>query len=136
MPTSMEKIIERTTITFPKPQNLKRVEKLLRYIATNLPANISCNSSYFTSFINSDEEIPKLLNQRGTIKITATIHSLRNPLAFDSLESQSFNRNTSRISALAFQLVPGWDISDYKPENLKLWSEVRELTAKYFSEKS
>ena len=130
---SIEEVIKKINIPFPKPQSLEQVEELLRYITMNLPATIRCHFQYNTYFSKGKDS--KLLEDNGSVNIIASIVDTEKTMAIGTLESRPYSQDSSYISALAFQMVPGWDISDYRPEVLNLWDEVRGLTKKHFSEK-
>ena len=129
---SFEEIIDKTTIEFKRPIDLKETEDLLRYIAKNMPANINSTIKYFKAFIYNNES-KGILENKGTLEVIAGIHNFKTH-AFDALQSVPDNEDTFLISSVAFQRVPDWEIFDYRPEVQELWGQTRELVNKYFEE--
>ena len=130
-------LTKRTLVEFPQALNLKETESLMRYVAKELPANISYRASYFMNFYHNPiagerQREVKLEEDLGTISIVGTIRSLTNPMAFDSFEGANPNSQSEKIQALRFFMVPGWDFKDYRPEVVKLWEDVRAIIGNYF----
>ncbi|MFH1918033.1 MAG: hypothetical protein ABIJ14_02960 [Nanoarchaeota archaeon] len=53
-------------------------------------------------------------------------------MASNTFISERDGRDTSLISRIAFQRVPGWDLSDYRSEVRELWDDVRKVVNQYF----
>jgi len=130
---AIEEIMEKTIIKFPRPIGRMESENLLCYLSGKLPANISGKIEYFKSF-RYDEKNESVVKENGTLRLTATINSFKDVMVFDSLESRPWDKGISWISAIAFQVVPGWEFLDYHPKVQKLWDQVRGLVNKYFEE--
>ncbi|MBU1199895.1 MAG: hypothetical protein KKF46_02960 [Nanoarchaeota archaeon] len=128
---TIEKIIEKATINFPKPLCLKATEELLKYIAESISANINYHAGYFNN-LNNKEGI--VTSDMGTINITGTITRLSNPIAFDSFEIFPYRNDTTKADKMQFTMVPAWDLTDYQEQNLELWEDVRTVVDKYFSQ--
>ena len=130
---TIEEIMKKTIIKFPRPIGRKDSENLFCYLSGKLPANISGKVEYFKSF-RYDEKNESVVEENGTLKLTATIYSLKDGTVCDYLESRPWDEDTSLISAIAFHMVPGWESSDYRPKVQKFWDQVRGLVNKYFEE--
>ena len=130
---SLKEILEKTTIKFPRPIGREEAEKLLCYIANNLPANVSATTEYDMFYYHSlDEDLIEKTN--GTLKVNAEVDSVKERGLFDSFESETWKEDMSYISSIAFQRARGSELSDYDPEKIKLWGGVREVVEKYFKE--
>jgi len=127
-------LLEKTTIKFPKPLNLKGSEKLLEYISKKLPGDVNYTVNYYSHFLYNKER-KKSLKSNGTIGITANIISSKEAMAFWDTSMLSSNENLSRLSSMEFSKVPGWDIADYRPEVQGLWDDVRKIVEDYFKER-
>ena len=128
---TIDEVLERSTILLPMPLSLERTEKLLVYIAEQLPANISYKLSSHHSIYPEEEKASK---QLGTVSITGSIKSLKDVLASDSFNCthSEKDRNTSRISLIKFSIIPGYELDEYRKEVTRLWDDVRKLVSEYF----
>ena len=133
---SIDEIVEKTTIELPMSLSLKGAEKLLYYLAKELPANVSYQILHHKSIYRPFRESGrKILKQDGTIVISGSISNLEKPLAFDFFQLQASDKgrdDTSKLSVIKFNLVPGWELSEYRPEVIKLWDNVRVKVGQYF----
>ena len=131
---SIDEIVEKTTIELPMPLSLKGAEKLLYYLAEELPANVSYHISHHKSIYRPFRESGrKILKQDGTVEINANINNLEKPFAFDGFQfTSSGMEDTSKLSVIRFNLVPGWELPEYRPEVRELWDQVREKVRQYF----
>ena len=128
---SIDKLIEKTTIEFPRKLSLKGAEGLIDYIAEKLPANIHYNVSYHRSVIPKEED-KGFSKQDGTVNIAATIMDTKKSMAFDTCEFNPSKEDSSNLSSIRFQLVPDWELFDYRPEVILLWDDVRRIVKDYF----
>jgi len=130
---SLKEILEKTTIEFPRPIGREEAEKLLFYIAKNLPANVNTTIEYYMCYYPSaDEDL--IEKTKGTLKVSASVDCVRPIGLFDSFQSETWKEDMSYISSIAFQRDLGKELSDYEPEKIKLWDDVREVVEKYFKE--
>ena len=126
---SLQEITEKSTINFARRLNLEEVEKLIYCIAEKLPANINYHISRHKSLYHGEKGA--VLKNGGTVVVSGTISSLRNPGAFDSFQTKPSENYISLSSAIAFSMVPGWELEDYRPEVQELWNDVRKIVNKY-----
>jgi len=131
---SIDQIIEETTIKLPKPLSLEETEKLMEYLAKQLPGDVNYNISANKSIIHGAED-EGLLKFDGTVGVKANIKS-HSSGAYEhfSCEPDEFARDTSRISVIKFMTVPGWELFEYRKEVVGLWREVRNLVTQYFNQ--
>ena len=129
----LDEIAKEGTIEFPRPISREDAENLFCYIAKELPASISSHIDYYKSF-SYNEERDKVLEDEGTLIVIASVSSLKKERGYDTFVSKPGDRDTSCISAIASQTVPGWELLDYRPEVRKLWKDVREVVNRYFGE--
>ncbi len=128
---SIDELIKKATIDFPRALNLEEAEKLINHLAENLPARIDYTiTSNKMIIVDPGEEIFK---QEGTVKITANITHSTKPNAFDSCEFNPHGQDSSKLSSMKFQLTPGWELSDYRPEVQQLWEDVRKVVTYYLA---
>lgn len=127
-------LLDKTTIKFPKPLNLKGSEKLLKYISEKLPGDVNYTVNYYNHLLY-DRERKKFVKSNGTLNITANIISSKEVMAFWDISMLSSDQNLSRLSSIEFAKVPGWDIGDYRPEVQRLWDDMRKIVENYFKER-
>ncbi|MFH1332434.1 MAG: hypothetical protein ABIH63_04090 [archaeon] len=128
---SIDQVIEETTIGLPKPLSLEETEKLMEYLAKQLPGDVHYKISYNKSIIHGSKD-EGLLKFDGSFDIKASIKS-HSSGAYEYLncEPNELTRD-SKISVIKFTMVPGWKLFDYRKEVVGLWHEVRKIIAQYF----
>lgn len=130
---AVEELIEKTKIGFPRPIGLKQTEEMLCYISSHLPANVSQKVEYHKRF-DYDPEKDGSLENNGTLKVIASIHKMSEPFEYDTFVSYPYDKDTSFISGVKFEIVPGWNLSEYRPEVRELWDDVRNCINHYFKD--
>jgi len=128
---TIDEVLGEAKIEFPRVLSLADAENLLGYVAKNMPAEIRHNSSYnITLALVESEKVAKLA---GSVQISGSIADVKNGRAYDGF---NFNKcsgaNTPGLSGMTFDMVPGWKISEYRPEVRKLWGDVRRLVRECF----
>jgi len=128
---TVDEVLEKSIIHLPMPLSLERTEKLLVYIAEQLPANLSYELSSHHSIYHEEGKSSK---QLGTVSITGSIKSLKDILASDSFQCtpSENDEDISRISQIKFSVVPGYELDEYRKEVTRLWDDVRQLVSEYF----
>ena len=126
---TLDDILEKSTIQFPEPLSLQEAQDLLQYIAENLPADIHYLASYHSVFRTKDHKATK---EDGTVDITGDIKRLDKDLAFDSFRMHPSDQDCTRMSALCFERIQGYELREYRPEVIRLWDDVRATIQKYF----
>jgi len=129
---SIDEITEKTTIEFPIPIGREHAENLLCYISSHLPGNVSSKVEYFINYLYDPGS--GTLEDKGTLKLVATINDSKEPMAFDTFVSEPYPEETSFISKVAFQRIPAWELSDYRKEVKGLWEDTRRVVLDYFRE--
>ena len=132
---SIDEVVEKTRIELPRSLTLKEAEELIYYLAKELPANVNYQTSYYKSVFHSFRESNKkiLKQEDGTVEINGSISNLEKPFAFDFFQFRASDKgDTSKLSVIAFHLVPGRELSEYRLEVRKLWDDVREKVGQYF----
>ena len=132
---TIDEIMDETTISFKKDLTLEETEDLLKYVADNLPANISFHAGYFRSY-RRDEDMTFTYVSDEIVEITGNIRQTNKTFSFDVFSGNHPNDDTSGFSSLYFARVPGWEISDYRPEIRQLWKDVRGVVNNYFETKN
>jgi len=131
----VEKTLEQLmTINLKVPLELPEFKKLLRYVATNLPGDINYKVSYFENLIhrNPQSKYHLAVRENGTVSVGGTIRHLHVPTAFDQFGTLPDEEDSSRIKAVRFNMVPGWELQDYRKEVVALWGDVAGYARIYF----
>ncbi len=123
---ALETVLERSTIALPKPLNLKQAEDLLSYLAKNLPGRIKYKAHYYRDIEPGDSPL-----QDESIGMIATIASDNPLLDTGSFESIVCADDPTKIAAIRFSPIPGYDLSEHRPEVVQLWDDVRKLIKNY-----
>jgi hypothetical protein len=130
---AIDEVMNRATINFPGHLNLKNAERLLQYISENLPGNVHYFIENHNNFLY-DREKRKSVKDRGTLKMSANFLDSKVALCFDTAQLEPWSKNTSYVSSMKFQVVPGWELSDYG-RVFPLWDDVRKLVGEYFDKR-
>ena len=128
---SVNELIERTTINFPRDISLDEARELLTYLAKNLPARMQYGKSQ-DFIIDSDEE-GSVREIPGTISLGGLMTST-DP---DSLANEGFrfthsDRDVTRAGEFRFSPIPGYDLEEHTPHSIKFWDDTREKIEEYF----
>ncbi|MEK6934858.1 MAG: hypothetical protein AABW46_03195 [Nanoarchaeota archaeon] len=130
-----DELIKRNVINLPRKLSLSEAEGLVEYIVRELPGEIRYHSSYHKTLFQKDG---RLSIRDGAVDLTvhlkATISSHKRVGAFDTFQFLHSQSDSSRLDAIMFQLVPGWDLQEYRQEIIELWDDVRRLTEQYMKE--
>ena len=129
MPIS--ELIEKSTIKFPRAISLSGAEKLLRYIADKLPANVAYTINRHRTLYHKNEMEISL--REGSTGISGNIACRKTPIAFDSFEFTLSISDSSKLDTMQFNIIPGYELSEHRQEVRKLWDETRKIVFKYFS---
>ncbi|MBN2142055.1 hypothetical protein JW711_01875 [Candidatus Woesearchaeota archaeon] len=127
----LDERMEPATIRFPRSVELKEAEAVLVYVAQNMPAEVNYKASYYA--VSRRDKDLEVRIELGSAQIGGTIH--KEGRAFDTFESylHSFN---GLIAGFRFNLIPGYELSEHRPEVRQLWDETRNVALRYFSEDS
>jgi hypothetical protein len=125
----LQDIINKATIEFPRPLNLKESNKLLKYISKNLPGNVNSNIEQHKVWLY-DKEKNKSRKDNGTLKIYCNINNSNKPDEFDSMVLESWKEDSSYIGSIKFK-VDDDDQRVYK-RVFPLWDNVRDIVNDYF----
>ena len=127
---TIDELLEASTIEFLESLTLEEMGKLLDYITKNLPADIYTKTEYNENR-DHDQDMPTL----GTVKIVGTIKNVNN-YSFDSfMTTYNFLEDTSKISAMQFQTIPGYELEEHREEVRQLWNDVRAQVNNYFAQR-
>jgi hypothetical protein len=127
-------LTEMATIEFGKDLGLNEVKDLLEQMSKKLHANIHYVSTCYGDM--SADGRGRVTKQQGSFKVGGSITRTDPEFSFDAFETDSSQKNYQKASAIRFNLVPGWEETDYKPGVLKLWEDTRKAVGSYFSSKS
>ena len=140
---TLEEVMEKSRIEFPKAISLKEAEDLLNYLAENLPADIKYHLGQNKSILHGNDE--HISQYQGSVNITANIACLKIRqflIVSDSCELKSHFQDinqfqdTSKFSEMQFQVIPGYNLAEHRPEIVQLWTEVRTVVTEYFKKES
>jgi len=123
-----------TIVELIEPLKLRGFKQLLGYIAETLPGDISYQVSYFGNFFHNPTsthpEHPTA--EQGSVSVGGTIKSLKRQMAFDTFGTLPSEKDFTRIKAIRFSQIPGYDLQDYRKEVVTLWQEVAKCAKSYF----
>ena len=126
---TLDEVLEKATIEFPRALSLSEAKKFLSYIAEKLPGDASYTVFYPVEagyLVESGE----FSEDEGASIIMGRISSKR-PVAFDKFVLKVSKTNVSRLSAIRPQ-TNNREFGDYSPEVRQLWDNIRKITKRYF----
>ena len=129
---TIDEVISEVEIQFPTLLSRGEAEELLRYIAVKLPGRVHYRTHYSRSIDPND--CSELQTEGRALKINGDISRVGSPMAFDTFYIEPSEEDTSKLRMMKFQLVPGWELGEYRPEIKQLWEDTRGLVDAYFSE--
>src|SRR3989344_7932877 len=129
---TIDEVISEAEIQFPTLLSRKEAEELLMYIAVKLPGRVHYRTQYSRSIDPND--CSELQTEGRALKINGDISRVGSPMAFDTFYIEPSEEDTSKLRMMKFQLVPGWELGEYRPEIKQLWEDTRGLVDAYFSE--
>ena len=129
---TIDEVISEAEIQFPTLLSRKEAEELLMYIAVKLPGSVHYRTHY-SRFVDPND-CSELQIEGRALKINGDISRVGSPMAFDTFYIEPSEEDTSKLEIMKFQLVPGWELGDYRPEIRGLWNDTRRLIDAYFEE--
>ncbi len=132
MEGDLDKLMEASTIEFPRDLKSKELKKLLKYISNQLPAHISGKLERHINFLSPDDSEKSI--DYGSINFVAMIRDTKN-FRFDAFETYH-NDDSGKISGIRFQTIPGYSLGDHDDKNVELWQDVRKVIESYFQQNS
>ncbi len=129
---SLENEVDKESIILlPRFISPGRAEKFLYYLVRKLPANISYNFPYDISLTHTGlPGFKKLKKWQNTKRIEVRLH-ISEGLSTD-FNIEPADRDSQRLGSIKFNTKADDKLSDYQPEVINLWHEVRRLTDRYF----
>ncbi len=132
-----ETVIDKATIRFPRLISADEAEKMLCYFSTKggMATNYSINVQKSVKK-QGDGLTEKVETTRYVVSINASVIEPKS-YSVNSFEYlRDVNDGSHCFSHLKFFTVPGWRrFTEYPPEVLQLWNNVRQLVGQYFKEK-
>lgn len=122
---TLDEVMEKATIKFPHEVGIEKMIELLDFLCKFMPASINYQVQYNMSKNGRDQR------EQGIVSIAGHINHLEKLGYFDGFET--LQENYKLISGMRFSLVPDYDLDDYRPEQIKLWDEVRKKVGYYFN---
>lgn len=130
---SVDELTKKTTIEFPRPIGREHAEKMLCYISSHLPGDVNGKVEYFINY-RCDSKKKDSLEEKGTLTLFVNVNNSKKIPSFDTFVSSPWKEDSSLISKIEFQKIPGFELSEYRPEVIELWDDVRKVVNKYFEE--
>ena len=124
---SIEVVLETNVIEFERELDLEQVEDLLYCVAESLPAGIRYTKEESVAF-HQDQQDRSITDK----KLRGSITSRREPFASDAFECVN-GTDPIKFRSLNFSTTPGYNLSEYRPEVIHLWRDVRSQIEVYFS---
>ncbi len=133
MPLENE-VEKESTIELPRPINSKEAGKFIVYITKEIPANIQCFYSGRIVLVHDSRKGRSFLKKYKDLeKLEVSLASLDGRLASESFEFERDPMDSKKLVRIKFSTIIDYDrLSDYRPEVINLWREVRKLTDIYF----
>lgn len=130
---SIDEILNRATINFPKPISFANTEKLLLSISEGIRGEVHYSLDTPKSFIYNQEEKKSRITLKDRMIKQIYIKDINNH-SFESAKMIMSDEKSSEFSSMRFEIIPGYNLPDYRKETLQLWDDVREIVERYFSE--
>ena len=127
----MEDIEKKQTIEFPRAIGREDAEDLLKYIAKEIPANVSSTIKFNKSFIYNPKK-EEIVERKGALEVSISINSLKGFKGHDTFVSNDCVNNSGSITSISATMMPSWTLIDYGPKRRELWKDVREVVDEYF----
>jgi len=128
--TDIEKIIEEATISLPRPLKREEAEKMLKYIAQEMPANVIFKTEHFKNFLNEEGKV-KLYE--GTLKINGTIVNKAKPFTLEYFSLEPSSHQTELVDKLVFNMVGSDGLEGYSQGIRELRERTRTVVGQYFA---
>lgn len=119
---------EKISIEFPMQLSVEETEKVLEYLAKELPGIISYKKSQVVTITGAEAPF----RDEGTVNIEGTIAALIPYYAFDNFKGKLSQWYLTKISGIQFQPIPGYTLEEHNPQTVKLWDKVRTVVTQYF----
>ncbi len=131
---TLEDVLAKSEIIFPRFLNLDEMNGLLEYYNTKgkiaVRYQLTMQHDLGIPLPPSKTEDPLDLRNFYLLTLSGRITSLQDHYALDSFEV--LGQHEQGIKGLRFQLIPGYELNEYRPEVVALWNKVKTLTEKYF----
>lgn len=130
---TLDGVLDKSTIQFPRLLPRDEAEELIGYIARRLPVRVHYRTQYSRLMNFHDPDTPdKLLIKECAVSVVGDIEMVRNSMAFDTFCMEPSNGDTSKLETMRFQLVPGWELGEYRKDVRALWAYTRRAVNSYF----
>jgi hypothetical protein len=124
---SLEELTEKATIEFRRPLGLKEAEDMLKQVSVQMKASINYAAQHQRTVTAGEVD-------EGSVQLGGMLSVLGKGLAEPFRLEAQYVDEECKFLRLQFQLIPGYDeLSEYRPETIKIWDETREAVNKYFS---
>jgi len=124
----IEDVIERRTIEFPRPLGVADTEKLLIDVAQALSYRLRWHVDQQKT-VGDYIDVNKYSIELGSASVSGS-YAVRGK-ATESFRCEADQEGT-QFAGIRFELVPGWRLSEYRPEAVAIWDAVREQVTKSF----
>ncbi|GEM_PF-3399407 len=137
---SLEDVLAKSEIIFPRSLELDDMKELLEHYNTEgrLAVFYQLTSKYDLGYplLPIGVENPLDLREESVSSLNGRITDPNSPFAYDSFETEILtldDEDSTRVfKKLKFGLIPGYELSEYRPEVIALWDKTRILTSEYF----
>ncbi len=126
----IEKIIQKATIKFPEAIDTEQAKQLLVHLAKT--GGYSFGISVEQSMgIGKRDETPAVI-EKGTAAIKGMATNGDGGFSAFSLQRETSD-DITQFSYWQFSITPGWGFSDYQPEELELWDDIRKRVNDFYT---
>jgi hypothetical protein len=129
--SDMEDILKRTIITFPTSIGFVDTEKLLFHISEGIQGEVEYSVDCPKSFAYNEKEKKSKITLRDRALGGVFIRSNKS-VTSEFVKLITSDTESTKYSAMRFDPIIGYSVSEHRPEVVKLWDDVRSVVEVYF----
>ena len=133
MALSLEEILNKATIKFPWDLTIEQSIGLMRYIEKKLPIFIRYDFLHSVK-IGRQFGYDVRLNEEKASAQDGTISLSNPPFTNAQFQFKPLEKDISKLEAIQFPLPKDFENTEYNPEVVQLWENVKKAVDDYFEE--
>jgi hypothetical protein len=133
--SEIEDILQRTTIVFPVPIDFIKAEELLFYISEGIHGKVNYSIDCPISLVYNEKKEKSKIILRSRALGGVFIRSNKS-VTSEFAKLITSDTESSKYSAIRFDPIIGYTVSEHRPEVVKLWDDVRSVVEEYFKANS
>lgn len=132
---SLDKLLEKTEIKFPRPIDREEMHELFKFLANQLEGyefNVHYEKEirYGSRFNQSQKKIPIRIYNK---KISGSVSNSNGMTGFECFKKDSIDSG-NKFYEIKFFTPPGYDLEEVNPKDIATMDTVREKVKLYFSQ--